>query len=163
MLEDAVQSNFQFYLYEGIDNEDQYKLMLTENLGTVLFSAVITLIGSIYKYFSLITGYKMFMPGVMYGKDSFIYRCMLLGNVVIIISNLLRIVNLAVDPDNSYAIYFMFMTLSLLAFFWYSLALIVHLAFYFTKSTICRTVIIFCGIIISISLFWRLLARQCSA
>ena len=50
ILEDFMQSFWQYSLYEGVygyagSQANQYELMTTTNLWTVLFSSIITLLG----------------------------------------------------------------------------------------------------------------------
>ena len=168
ILEDFMQSFWQYSLYEGVygyagSQAHQYELMTTTNLWTVLFSSIVTLLGSIFKLASIssnMNGMRKSSPCECdCSKDKIIIRSMFIGVFLTIIINMLRIVNIGLNPK-AYThrlklfIFNIFMFLSFIAFTCYSIGIVIYLSFSLTKDKVLRTMNLIGGLLFMFSLIF---------
>ena len=175
MLEDGIQSYFQFILYEGFIcswdknspdyiQDDEYKCKIrsdnvfsSDGIATVAFSSIVTLVGSIYKLYKLVSSLRdkpeVVNPGPGPGpfcrfwcngftKNRLIITIMFIGTFSNGVMNILRIANIffiyGEHETSLLGMYYLIVSCIWSTFVSYSVALVIYFTFDITKDKVFR-------------------------
>lgn len=166
MLEDGIQTFFQFTLYEGLSCscvcgyycEISYnRFSSSSGIAAAAFSSIITLLGSFYKLYQLFSklrpgprGGRALQAGPFYcfwcngfTKNRIIITIMFIGTFSNSIMNISRIVNIYFlyieDEESLFRMYLLIVGCIWVTCVSYSVALVVHFTFDITKDKIFRS------------------------
>merc|ERR1719259_683152 len=155
MLEDGIQAYFQFTLYEatlicswernGTDyiRDDEFEcnkirshdVLSSNGKGTVAFSSTATLVGSIYKLFTIVLSLRFWcnvgVTLVNFTKNKIIITLMFIGTFSHCVMNVSRIVNIyfIYGEHETFEMYFHIVHCMWLTFVSYSVTLVVYFTF----------------------------------